>query len=277
MPELPEVETIVRELNAAHLVEKKIEDAYIYWKKIVDTSTAEEFIQQIRKQSIKKITRRGKYLVFTLTQDTLLVHLRMTGRFEIVQKNTPVNKHEHVRLIFSDGTVLRYEDPRKFGRWSLFHDASEKINTLGLEPLSKEFSVEALKKLLNNRPTPIKAFLLNQKFIAGMGNIYVDEALWKAKIHPQTPAKSITGPEIRLLHHAIQDVLQAGIENLGTSLGTGKGNYYNVSGQRGGHQNHLNVFRKNNQKCSRCHSIILKIVLAQRGTHYCPTCQQIKV
>lgn len=273
MPELPEVETIVRELIASHLVGKQIVNAHVYWPRIVDTSSVEKFINQVQGQRIKKIGRRGKYIVFKLSEDTLLVHLRMTGKFEFISKNAPVEKHEHVRLIFNDGSVLRYEDPRKFGRWSLLKDASEKMDKLGLEPLSPEFTHEAFEGLLQNHSSQIKPFLLNQKYIAGIGNIYVDEALWEAKIHPQRLTKSLTAQEINRLHQAIQKVLNIGIKNLGTSLGTGQGNYFSVSGRRGGHQHHLNVFRQDGQACPRCGAAILKTTVAQRGTHFCPVCQ----
>lgn len=274
MPELPEVETIVRELIASHIVGKQIVHAHVYWTRIIDTPTAENFVRLVKDQVIKKIERRGKYLVFTLSHEILLVHLRMTGKFEFVAKNSPVKKHEHVRLIFEDGTILRYEDPRKFGRWSLFKDAAEKMNKLGVEPLSPEFTLVVFQNLLQNRASQIKSFLLNQKYIVGLGNIYVDEALWEAKIHPQRLTNSLTDSEIKHLHKAIQKVLNAGIDNLGTSLGTGQGNYFSVSGKRGGHQHHLNVFRQNGKPCPLCGTIIVKTVLAQRGTHFCPQCQK---
>ncbi len=274
MPELPEVETIVRELIASHLIGKKIIQASVFWNGIIDTSAAHEFTERIRNQAIIKIERRGKYLVFTLTHDTLLVHLRMTGKFEFVNKDAPVKKHEHVRLTFNDGTILRYEDPRKFGRWSLYKDASEKLNQLGLEPFSLEFNVEALKLLLKSHSSKIKPFLLNQKYIAGLGNIYVDEALWEAKIHPLRLTSSLATQEIKRLYHAIMNVLEIGIKNQGTSLGAGQGNYFSVSGRRGGHQHHLKVFRQDGLACPRCKAIITKTVIAQRGTHFCPKCQR---
>ena len=274
MPELPEVETIVRELKASKLENKKIAKAYVYWPRIVDTSSPEDFVKKMKNQSIKKIERRGKYLVFTLNDYTLLVHLRMTGKFLFTTKEIPVDKHEHVRLVFNDGTVLRYEDPRKFGRWSLYKDATEKMNQLGLEPFSSEFTFSAFKSLLQKHSSKIKPFLLNQKYIAGLGNIYVDEALWEAKIHPLKSTSSLSDTEIKNLHKAIQKVLTIGINNLGTSLGQGKGNYFSVSGRRGGHQHHLNVFRQDGKTCARCGHQIIKTVVAQRGTHFCPECQK---
>ncbi|KIC76448.1 Formamidopyrimidine-DNA glycosylase [Neochlamydia sp. TUME1] len=274
MPELPEVETIVRELIATGLVGKQIATAYVQWPKIIDTSDDQVFIHQIQGQSINNLARRGKYLVFTLSQSTLFVHLRMSGKFEWLANPLPIKKHEHVRLVFTDGTILRYEDPRKFGRWSLYSDPLEKLSRLGLEPLSSNFTCSALTSMLQRYASQIKPFLLNQKHIVGLGNIYVDEALWEAKINPQQLTNSLTKKEIKALHQAIQNVLNKGIENKGTSLGVGASNYYSVSGRRGGHQHHLKVFRQQGLACSRCSTLIIKIVVAQRGTHLCPTCQK---
>lgn len=274
MPELPEVETIVQELIASKIVGKQILQVHVHWNKIIETPGAEEFIQTIKNQAIQHLERRGKYLVFTLSMGVLFVHLRMTGKFELIEKKEPVAKHEHVRLIFSDGTCLRYLDPRKFGRWSYHQNSEKKMEQLGLEPLGSQFTLTAFKKLLLERHAKIKPFLLNQKYIAGLGNIYVDEALWEAKIHPLRLSHTLTDSEIKALHQAIQHVLKKGIENLGTSLGSGQGNYYSVSGKRGGHQYQLKVFRQEGKVCQRCGDKILKIVVGQRGTHLCPTCQK---
>jgi len=256
------------------LVGKQIEYAYVYWLQIVDTD-AEKFIKEIKNQSIKRIDRRGKYLVFTLSRDTLLVHLRMTGKFELINENAPVKKHEHLRLVFSDGVGLCYEDPRKFGRISLLRDPKEKINRLGIEPLSNKFTLPVFQDLILKHSTQIKPFLLNQKYIVGLGNIYVDEALWEAKIHPKRLTHTLTFYETKALHQAIRHVLNKGIENQGTSLGTGQANYYSVSGRRGSHQHYLHVFRQDGTACSRCGSLIIKTIVAQRGTHLCPKCQKM--
>lgn len=274
MPELPEVETIVRELLANQLIGKRISSISVHWERIVETPKVAQFIKDLQNETILDVKRRGKYIVFILSRSTLLVHLRMTGRFQFINKNMPINKNEHVRLTFSDGTGLRYEDPRKFGRWSLWTDATEKMNELGIEPLSTDFTVRTFKDILQTHSSQIKPFLLNQKYIAGLGNIYVDEALWEAKIHPQRLTNSLSHSETSLLHKAIINVLNRGIENLGTSLGTGKGNYVSVTGKRGGNQYQLKVFRQQGQKCSRCGHAIIKTVVAQRGTHLCPNCQK---
>lgn len=273
MPELPEVETIVKDLKLAGLIGKKIVQAHIYWPRIIEAPAAQTFISKVEKQTIKNIRRRAKYIVIDLSHGTLLIHLRMTGKFNILSALAPPDKHEHVRLVFDDKTILSYLDPRKFGRWSWYEDPTEKLEQLGFEPLSKEFTLAALKKLIHQHSTQIKPFLLNQKYVAGLGNIYVDEALWRAKIHPQTLANELNENEIKHLHEAIKHVLEIGVKNQGTSLGLGKGNYFSVSGRRGGHQNHLKVFRRDGEACPRCQEIIKKIIVTQRGTHFCPRCQ----
>ncbi len=268
MPELPEVETIVKELNLSDLTGKKIIQAHIYWARSAGTP---HFPQNIKGQTIQRIERRGKYLVFTLSRDTLLVHLRMTGKFFIKKSEMPT-PHERIRLELEDGRALCFEDQRKFGRFYLLAHPEEKLDKIGVEPLS--FTIEDLKRLIDSRAASAKAFLLDQRHIAGLGNIYVDEALWEAKIHPLTPVGELTLKEIAALHRAIQKVLQKGIENSGTTLGNSQANYYSVSGHKGRHQDQLNVFRREGKACPRCRAIIQKIRVAQRGTHFCPNCQK---
>lgn len=278
MPELPEVETIVRELNEEHLIGLKIERAYVYWDRSIAGQKSPTFIQQITGQTIQGITRRGKFIVFSLSKDTLLVHLRMTGKFFIEKDDDVVpHSHERVRLILSDKRILRYEDQRKFGKWNLVSSPEQLYDKIGLEPLSKEFTLKAFKNLLQNSKRQIKPFLLDQKYIAGLGNIYVDEALWEAKIHPLRITQTLTDKEITLLHKSVIIVLKKGIENTGTTLGSLRSNYFSVSGRRGGNQHALNVFRREGLPCSRCETIIKKIVVGQRGTHFCPSCQKAKV
>lgn len=275
MPELPEVETIVREMREKNLCGLKIEKAEVFWPKTIATPALATFIKEIENQVIVNIARRGKFLVFTLTRDTLLVHLRMTGKFLLSEESAEKKTHEHVRLHLSDKRVLKYEDQRKFGRWYLLENPHEKLQSIGLEPLEKTFTLQAFKSALNKHKTQIKAFLLNQKYIAGLGNIYVDEALWEAKIHPLRSIDSLTMSELKALHQAIPKVLQKGVDNLGTSLGAHRANYFSVSGRRGGNQYQLNVFRQNGLECPRCHLIIIKTVVAQRGTHICLSCQKL--
>lgn len=274
MPELPEVETIVREMREASLIGLQIVKAIVFWDRSIANQISSQFSQKIVSQHILDIQRRGKFLVFALTHDTLLVHLRMTGKFLIAKRECEPHPHERVRLYLSDKRILRYEDQRKFGKWYLTCNPEQYLNILGLEPLSKDFTVTSFKKCLTGHKRMIKPFLLDQHYIAGLGNIYVDEALWLAKIHPLRSIETLKEKEIAKLHDAIIHVLKKGIENIGTSLGAARANYFSVSGRRGNNQQSLNVFRRDGLPCPRCHTIIQKIVVAQRGTHFCPICQK---
>lgn len=274
MPELPEVETIVRELNASDLIGKQILEAKVYWPRSIAVPEIDTFSNQLHNQSILQISRRGKFIVFTLSQYTLLVHLRMTGKFTISKAKQRVSPHERVQLRLSDGRILHFSDQRKFGKWYLLSHPEAKLIELGLEPLSDEYTLEAFQKVLNNRSSQIKPFLLNQHHIVGLGNIYVDEALWEARIAPTRKVNSLDTHEVKALFHAIPNVLTQGIANMGTSLGSKHANYFSVSGRRGFHQNQLKVFRREGLPCPRCHTTLIKITLAQRGTHLCPTCQK---
>lgn len=272
MPELPEVQTIVQDMLASDLLGRKIADVQIYWKRTIAFPNPNIFKKQIINESIREIGRRGKFIVLTLSHFTLLIHLRMTGKFFLnnQKKKTP---HERVRLIFDDGRILHYDDQRKFGKWHLLESSNEKFDTIGIEPLSPSFTFQAFKALLNNSSQQIKPFLLNQRHVAGLGNIYVDEALWAAKIHPEQKAKTIGLSKQKELHKAIIDVLKQGIAYMGTTLGTQHANYFSVSGRRGGNQTQLKVFRRENLPCPRCETTLIKIKVAQRGTHICPHCQ----
>lgn len=275
MPELPEVETIVRELRASHLIGQTIVKALVFWPGIVSNRQPTQFCKEIIGQTITNIERRGKFLVFSLSSDTLLVHLRMTGKFSIVESNQEKLKHEHVRLTLSDKRELLYEDQRKFGKWYLTKNPSDQLDRLGLEPLSDAFTLQAFQKCLEKQSSMIKPFLLNQKHIAGIGNIYADEALWEAKIHPQRQIHTLSKKEIGTLHCAISKILLQGVENTGTTLGSSRANYFSVSGRRGTNQHQLKVFRQEGKPCPRCQATIVKIKVAQRGTHFCPICQKI--
>lgn len=267
MPELPEVQTYVDQLKAAGIGGKKIIKAEVLWHRSIAIPKTEEFIKSIKGQTIKKIERRGKYIVFYLSKQTLLVHLRMSGKFSF--KNL---HHERVRLHLSDGTILHYDDTRKFGKWYLLEDPEEKLSELGIDPLSKDYTRVRFKKLLDEHTGQIKPFLLNQHYIAGLGNIYVDEALWEAKIHPKAQLNQIS--KKKELYLAIPKVLKRAIANQGTSLGANKGNYMTLKGQRGKHKSVLNVHTQENKPCPRCNTKIKKIIVSQRSTYFCPHCQK---
>jgi formamidopyrimidine-DNA glycosylase len=276
MPELPEVQTIVNDLNAADVIGIPISSARVYWDRTIASPGSKSFCRRLKGRKFTAIRRRGKYLVFGIDNgNTLLLHLRMSGRLHLVAADTPRIKHEHVILSFTDGRHLRFHDPRKFGRLSLLKDPAPILDRLGPEPLTPGFTAMALGKLLKNRKRILKPLLLDQTFIAGLGNIYVDEALWEAKLHPCRLASTLSKPEIRALRLAIPRVLKRGLKNLGTSLGSGETNFYSVASRQGRNKDQLNVFRRTKLPCPRCKKSIERIIVGQRSTHICPKCQKI--
>jgi formamidopyrimidine-DNA glycosylase len=197
----------------------------------------------------------------------------MSGRLHLVTPAQPRQKHEHVLLNLSGGQQLRFHDTRKFGRLYLTPDVEHILGRLGPEPLAKGFTPKQFAQRLKPRKRLLKPLLLDQTFIAGLGNIYVDEALWESKIHPCRIAAALSRAEIQALHRAIPRVLKRGLKNLGTSLGTGKTNFYSVAKHQGRNSDQLNVFRRTGQPCPRCQTKIQRIIVGQRSTHICPRCQ----
>lgn len=203
------------------------------------------------------------------------MHLRMSGRLHLVAPGRPRNKHEHVLLNLEGRQQLRFHDTRKFGRLYLTFDADNILGRLGPEPLARGFSQKKLACLLKPRKRLIKPLLLDQAFIAGLGNIYVDEALWESRIHPCRLAASLSEAEVRALHRAIPRVLRRGLKNLGTSLGTGKTNFYSIARHQGRNRDQLRVFRRTGRPCPRCRAPIERTIVGQRSTHICPECQKV--
>ncbi len=277
MPELPEVETVVRDLKP-HVVGKTIVDASVHWRRTIATPGAREFARQIRGHTIVGLTRRGKFLVFHLGQGAarrtptqyLLVHLRMTGGFSIDTPATLRDKHMHVILRLADGRELRFRDPRKFGRMWLVDDPARVTGKLGPEPL--EISAKEFAARFERRRGRLKPLLLDQTFLAGLGNIYVDESLWYARLHPLRAAESLTRAERGQLYRAIRRVLTRAIAVGGTSIDV---MYKRVNGASGGFQDSLRAFDREKRPCRRCGTPIQKTVVGQRGTHFCPTCQKL--
>lgn len=275
MPELPEVQTVVNDLIKAGLCGKTIKSAKVYWHRSIAGHSVPAFCREIQAQRIKRIWRRAKYIVFDLSGGRhLLIHLRMTGRLHLASAKEPREKHEHVVLSFSDGRELRLHDTRKFARTCLVPDAEGVLAGLGPEPLDSGFTRSVLKSILESRRRMMKPLLLDQAVVAGLGNIYVDEALWEANIHPCRVSSSLSEAEIRALHRAIPKVLKKGLRNLGTTLGTGKGNFYSVARRKGRNRDQLNVFRRTGEPCPRCDTPIQRMVVGQRSTHICPECQK---
>lgn len=277
MPELPEVETIARDLCAAGIVGKTLNCAQVYWPRTIAEPSAPEFCRRIAKKTIADVHRRGKFLVFDLAAGgNLLIHLRMSGRLHWHARHSKRASHEHVVLGFSDGSELRFHDTRKFGRIYLTSEAETILGRLGPEPLDPVFTAELLQTMMKSRQRQLKPLLLDQSFIAGLGNIYVDEALWEARLHPQQGSDTLSRRKLAALHAAIQTVLRRGLKNLGTSLGTGKANFYSVGRRRGRNRDELNVFRRTGEPCPRCTAEIRRIIVGQRSTHICPKCQVVK-
>lgn len=266
MPELPEVETIADDLRNSGIIGCEVVKVDIYFPKAVVGSLA-----TLKGKTISSITRRGKFVVFQISDGrTLFVHLRMSGQLTTTAAETPPEKHEHVILSFNSGIQLRFRDPRKFGRWYLVEDAAAFTEKLGPEPLSQEFNLADFKKKLTRKKRQIKPLLLDQSFLAGLGNIYVDEALWEAKIHPETLCCHLKDDEAEGLFSAIRFVLERGLSTKGTTLR----NYARPDGASGQHQTLLSVFRRTGKPCPRCRTAIQRIVVAQRSSHFCPTCQK---
>jgi formamidopyrimidine-DNA glycosylase len=275
MPELPEVETVVRDLNQCGLIHATIKAARVNWARTIAEPSARAFSIRINGQKIVSITRRGKYIVIRLSKDTLLIHLRMTGRFVIADPHEPHSPYERVVLVLSTGKQLRYVDTRKFGRWFLMENPELHLNKLGIEPLGPEFTPSALKAILSKRSRSLKPLLLDQAVFAGIGNIYADEALWEAKLHPLARSDRLSDSEMRALYQAIPKVLRQGVELQGTTLGRGKLNFYRLDGTQGKHQSFLKAYRRTGEACPRCGTAIERIVVAQRSTHLCPKCQRL--
>jgi len=272
MPELPEVETVVRYINP-NIVGKIVESVKPQnnYNKVLATHKPKRFNELVVNKAIKDVTRRGKYIVIHLERGFLLIHLRMTGRLLLKLSDEDQLKHLTAIIHFKDKANLYFKDYRKFGR-IYYYESLDFINQkLGIEPLSKNFTKDWLYKYLQKSKRQLKPLLLDQSFIAGLGNIYVDEALWHAKLHPQQIGSSASRNKSDVLHSAIKRLLQTAIENQGTTII----NFYFGEGKKGNFREQLQVFGKQEQACSRCNSIIEKFRVAQRGTHICPRCQQL--
>jgi formamidopyrimidine-DNA glycosylase len=200
-------------------------------------------------------------------ETVMLVHLRMTGRFRFAAPRSRYAKHEHIALQLDDGRQLRFHDTRKFGRFYLPADPNARLAILGPEPLDANFTARRLGRLLDGRRRQLKPLLLDQRFIAGLGNIYVDEALWDAGLHPERTADSLEPADVRRLHRAIRKVLRRGLKNLGTTLGTGATTFYSLAQNRGRNKDQLKVFRRTGAPCPCCRQPIERLIVGQRSTH----------
>ncbi len=276
MPELPEVETIRRQL-AERMPGRTIARVAVADPLLVSPEDPEEFAARVEGRRVESVGRRGKYLLVELDSgDTLAMHLRMTGRlhWRAVGADEDGERFLRARIDLDDGSSVTFGDMRRFGRaWIVPATLADRDGywaaRVGIEPLSPRFTGRVLARLLDGRRGPVKAVLLNQALVAGLGNMYVDEALFQARIHPLRPAGTLDDDEIRRLHRAIRDRLAAAVEAGGASIDS----YRDSLGERGTMQDLLRVHLHEGEPCPRCRTTILKTRVAQRGTYWCPTCQ----
>ena len=267
MPELPEVETIIRGLQK-QIVGKKIVDVKVILPRII-RGEAGDFITLVSGTTILKVWRRGKMIVIDLsTQRSILIHLKLTGQVIHIPSDAPVIRHTHLILELSNGYQLRYLDLRQFGYLCLTDTSIVwELTPSGQDPL--EISEDEFKALMQSRKARIKPLLLNQSFIAGIGNIYADEILHKAGIHPLQHTHTLSQMQITKLYQAMQEILRQAIEQKGSSIR----DYVDSSGQQGDYQRYHHVYQRQGQPCLTCHTEIAQIKIGGRSSHFCPRCQ----
>lgn len=276
MPELPEVETVRRTLSQL-IKGKTIKNVTVSLPRIIQRpDDIEQFRLELQGHTIADVGRRGKFLRIIMDGLVLVSHLRMEGRYGVYDSSEPVEKHTHVIFHFTDGTELRYKDVRQFGTMHLFHPGEEfetkPLLKLGLEPLDEAFTFEAFKVVIAARKTKIKPALLNQEYVVGLGNIYVDEALFRAGIHPERLCNELNEEELVRLYEAIILTLREAVEAGGSSIKS----YVNGQGEMGMFQHSLQIYGRKAAPCVVCGTPVEKSVVGGRGTHYCPSCQLIQ-
>jgi formamidopyrimidine-DNA glycosylase len=273
MPELPEVETVARGLREV-LPGRRVLSVRLGKTDFIDDPAALE--QDLPGGTFTGIRRLGKYLVLDLEprktpaeESSLLIHLGMTGKISVCPPETPVELHTHVFLALDDGRELRYNDVRRFGRMALLANGAHErvLGGLGLEPL--EITEDEFRARIQARKSRIKAVLLNQAVVRGIGNIYADESLWRAKIHPEKIGTQLKHDELRRLHRAVQHILREAIRLRGSSIS----DYVDLDGGRGEFQQKHRAYQHDGKKCCRCGTIIRRIIVAGRSSHFCPKCQ----
>jgi formamidopyrimidine-DNA glycosylase len=276
MPELPEVETVRRTLNEL-IIGKQIARVEVRLARIIiRPDDTQQFSMLLQGQTFRSVERRGKFLRFILDDVILISHLRMEGKYGLFRSEEDIDKHTHVIFHFTDGTDLRYKDVRQFGTMHLFSPGEEfklpPLVKLGLEPLDSSFTFEAFREKVQKRSTKIKPLLLNQEYIVGIGNIYVDEALFAAGIHPERAAHTLKVEELKGLYLAIVSTLQNAVNAGGSSVKS----YVNGQGEMGMFQQQLKIYGRKLQPCVQCGQAIERIVVAGRGTHLCQICQPLR-
>ncbi len=271
MPELPEVETIKNEL-LPYVVGRSVSGVTLFWEGMLQKTMPAEFRSRICGQRITGLSRRGKYLIFSLDSgDLLIIHLRMTGAL-LTGGDEPAPDYTRAIIHLDDGSCIFFRDPRKFGKMRLVKGDDAVFSRMGPEPLEPDFTPRVLAGLLAKRKAPLKAVLLDQGFIAGIGNMYADEALFSARIHPLRPANSLSRGESRRLHRAIQQVLRAAIANKGASIRS----YFRPGGELGSAHVQFRVAHRGGKPCPVCGTPIQRIPIRNRGSYFCPGCQPEK-
>lgn len=287
MPELPEVETVCRQLDP-ELAGRRIVSLEVLDARWCRPAPPEELERAVAGTAIRGLGRRGKYLLLALEGErTLVMHLRMTGNLVLVEGEEKLDpslgrrlyegersvseRHLRARFRLGDGREVWFTDPRRFGEAFLIEDArlAERFAKLGVEPLSAEFTVEILGEMASGRTAPLKSFLLDQSGIAGVGNIYADEALFRARLHPLSPAGSMKAEHLEALRDAVVAALEAGIDGGGASID----DYRDGRGEKGTMQDEFLVHTRESEDCPRCGTPIVRIVVSGRSTYYCPGCQ----
>ncbi len=272
MPEIAEVET-VRNTLKGRILNKKITDVKVHYKNMIE-SDINTFAKDLINDEFIDIKRKGKWLIFETNNKYLLSHLRMEGKFFIKDANEAKGKHEHVTIYFEDNTTLRYEDTRKFGRMNLVKkedlETTESIAKQGFEPGDKNLTSSYLLDKFKNKRLPIKTVLLDQTIISGLGNIYVNEVMFYAKINPLKEAKNISKEECDLIVKGSDEIIREAIKMGGTTIKS----YTSSLGVTGRFQQNLKVHKREGEACLVCGSIILNIKIGGRSTYYCPECQK---
>ena len=272
MPELPEVETVKNEL-LPHVIGRRITGVTLLWEGIVKEPSAKEFRSSLVGQTITGITRRGKYLPFSLSGgDSLIIHLKMTGSLLIGRDSSEPPKYTRAIIHLDKDTNIFFRDPRKFGAMRLVKDKDSIIGKLGPEPLEAAFTPQILAQLLAKRTAPMKALLCEQNLIAGIGSMYADEALFATGIHPLRSGKSLSQEEIECLHNAIRKILWSAIGNKGASVDT----YFRPDGTKGTAHFEFKVAHRGGKPCYNCGTPIERLAIRNRGSYFCPKCQPEK-
>ncbi|MRH42890.1 DNA-formamidopyrimidine glycosylase [Aquibacillus halophilus] len=274
MPELPEVETVRKTLKQL-VLNKTINDISIFWPKIIkQPDDVEEFKHLVIGQTIMDIERKGKFLLFQLNEYVLVSHLRMEGKYGVFNHQEPVSKHTHVIFHFREGDELRYNDVRKFGTMHLFRKGEELVskplNQLGPDPFEEKFILNDFFDKIHKSERAIKNILLDQSVVAGLGNIYVDETLYRARIHPLRKGSQLSKTEVESLQHFSIETLAEAVKQGGTTIRS----YVNSQGQIGMFQQQLFAYGQENKPCKNCGTMISKIKVGGRGTHFCASCQK---